>query len=205
MEICEDWKRAETHVFWGEIAPCDHVVQIYENDHQFLALLAEFIADGIQAGDCSIVIATAAHIMELKFKLGIFNIEELIARRKLMLLDAEETLERFMVSGWPDETLFNTVVGSLLREARTEKRQVRAFGEMVAVLWSKGFNGATVHLESLWNKFMHSQTFTLFCAYPKSGFTEDPYTSMVHICNTHTKIIASGQQKEVLYKSAMHK
>lgn len=32
----DGWQIAETSVFWGEIAPTEHVVQIYENDESFL-------------------------------------------------------------------------------------------------------------------------------------------------------------------------
>jgi hypothetical protein len=203
MDINEDWKRAEAHVFWGEIAPCDHVVQIYENDIQFLDLLTEFVADGIRSDDCTIIIATSLHLKELKSKLNSagFDIDHLTSSRQLIALDAEKTLEKFMLNGWPDEGRFNRVVGNLLEDARAQKRQVRAFGEMVAILWAKGHTGATVQLEILWNKFMHLQTFTLFCAYPKSGFTENAFDSMLHICQTHTKVISSGSRSEVLYKN----
>lgn len=33
----KDWEKTNMQVFWGEIAPCDHVVQIYENDEVFFA------------------------------------------------------------------------------------------------------------------------------------------------------------------------
>jgi hypothetical protein len=206
MDINEEWKRTDSHVFWGEIAPCDHVVQIYEDDHDFLDLLSGFASDGFRADDCVIVIATAEHLQSLANHLeksGI-NVANLISCGQYIPLDANETLAQFMVNGWPDANRFNAVVTSLLEHARKQKRQVRAFGEMVAILWAKGSTGATVQLEDLWNKFIHTQTFTLFCAYPKSGFTEDAHTSMQHICSTHNKVIASGLSKsEVLYKSSL--
>jgi hypothetical protein len=59
----------------------------------------------------------------------------------------------------------------------------------LAILWSRGLHGATVQLENLWNKFIHSNEFCLFCAYPRSGFTEEPHVSMTQICNTHSKIV----------------
>ena len=86
-------------------------------------------------------------------------------------MDAQETLSKFMVKGLPDEELFTQVVTGLLERARNGGRRVRAFGEMVAVLWSQGHNGATVRLEHLWHKFCQTEAFSLFCAYPRSGFT----------------------------------
>ncbi|HYC86136.1 MAG TPA: MEDS domain-containing protein [Chryseosolibacter sp.] len=204
MDIHQEWKRAQSKVFWSEIAPCDHVVQIYDNDDQFLNILSEFVADGMRADDCVILIVTHMHMEQLTSKLsqsGI-DIEAATKSKQLIALDAEQTLSQFMVNGWPDETRFTKVIGELLHEARLQSRQVRAFGEMVAILWAKGFSGATVQLEALWNKFIHQQTFTLFCAYPRSGFTENATESMLDICKTHTKVISAGHQNEVLYKTS---
>ena len=82
-------------------------------------------------------------------------------------------------------------------------KQFRAFGEMVALLWAKGQVGATIRLEHLWNKFCARHTFSLFCAYPQSGFTQDASESVVHICQAHSKMIAgvSQSQTEVFYKT----
>jgi hypothetical protein len=33
-DTAQQWSKAKAEVFWGEIAPCEHVVQIYENDLQ---------------------------------------------------------------------------------------------------------------------------------------------------------------------------
>jgi NAD(P)H-hydrate repair Nnr-like enzyme with NAD(P)H-hydrate epimerase domain len=53
---------AKSEIFWGEIAPCDHVLQIYEDDDIFLDALTGFVGGGINAGDAVIVIATATHL-----------------------------------------------------------------------------------------------------------------------------------------------
>jgi hypothetical protein len=75
---------------------------------------------------------------------------------------------------------------------------------MVAILWEKGHSGATVQLEHLWNKFCETEAFCLFCAYPRSGFTQDLGSSVNHICSAHTKLIAGDVRSttEVFYKSA---
>jgi len=31
IDMHSDWQQSKADIFWGEIAPCDHVVQIYEN------------------------------------------------------------------------------------------------------------------------------------------------------------------------------
>jgi hypothetical protein len=202
----DSWTKTPNHVFWGEIAPCDHVVQIYENDDSFLDLLGGFVSGGVNSGDSVIVLATPSHIEALEqrlISLGL-DVKALVSTSQYIPLDAEYVLSKFMVNGWPDENLFNYVVGELIVRAKQDGRSVRAFGEMVAVLWAKGMVGATVRLEQLWNKFCESEAFCLFCAYPKNGFTQDATESVVHICSAHSKMVAGagkGVMADVLYKS----
>jgi len=201
----QGWSTASTQVFWGEIAPCEHVVQIYENDDVFLDLLGGFVSGGVNMGEAVIVIATTSHLEGLETRLESLglNVLSLRSNNQYIPLDAAETLSRFMVNGWPDENLFNHVVSELIVKAKEDGRQVRAFGEMVAMLWAKGQVGATVRLEQLWNKFCENEAFCLFCAYPESGFTQDASESLMHICGAHSRMIAGvgkGVMKELLYK-----
>jgi len=62
---------------------------------------------------------------------------------------------------------------------------------MVALLWAKGQNGATVRLEYLWNEFCQKESFALLCAYPRSGFTQDIDSSIREICSAHSKVISA--------------
>jgi hypothetical protein len=97
-----------------------------------------------------------------------------------------------MVNGWPDEELFHQFVNSLLARVRRKyHRRVRAFGEMVAVLWAGGKNGATVSLEHLWHQFCLTAAFPVFCAYPRAGFTQDSDASIRAICAAHSRVIAA--------------
>jgi hypothetical protein len=200
------WNETSHHVFWGEIAPCEHVVQIYENDESFLDLLAGFVRGGVGSGEAVIVLATPPHIEALEQRLTTLglDVKALTSASQYIAMDAEYVLSKFMVNGWPDENLFNFVVGELISQAKQNGRPVRAFGEMVALLWAKGMVGATVRLEQLWNKFCESEAFCLFCAYPKNGFTQDASESVVHICSAHSRMIAGadkGVMAEVLYKN----
>ena len=186
------WELCKSRAFWGEIAPHDHVVQIYDDKEIFLETLVDFVGNGINAGDCVVVIAKADHLQALHqvLRAHAIKVDALISEDKYIPLDAEEMLDQFMIDGWPDEGLFSKVVYSLIDRARVKNRQLKAFGEMVAILWEQGHYGATVHLEHLWNKICAEDPFCLFCAYPKSGFTQDPVESMRTICAAHTKVIA---------------
>src|SRR5438270_4962299 len=136
----------KAHVFWGEIAPSDHLLQIYENDSEYLGALGRFVADGFKKNEGVVVIATAWHLNALEKQLKDFDTDLLRARNQYIPLDAEETLAEFMVDGWPDSLRFERCVMEILKKAGQDGRAVRAFGEMVALLWAKGQHNATFHL-----------------------------------------------------------
>ena len=197
----EKWQKSCPDVFWGEIAPCEHVVQIYEDDNSFVDLLQGFVSSGFIAQDSVIVIATPGHLAALdqRLKSNGHDVFTLTLRDQYIPLDANEVLNQFMINAWPDENLFLHVVSTLLGRAKNKGKRVRAFGEMVALLWSQGHNGATVQLENLWTEFCNSQSFSLFCAYPRTGFTQKAADSVMHICNAHSKIISTEKHSNELY------
>ncbi|MGB0065090.1 MAG: MEDS domain-containing protein [Terracidiphilus sp.] len=181
----------DTQIFWGEIAPSEHIAQFYENDQVLLDTLAGFVGGGIKSGECVIVIATPEHRSALQERLTASGIDVWRANveGRYIALDAETTLARFMVNRLPDEKLFSECVESLLHQASLNGRRARAFGEMVALLWARGEAAATVRLEFLWQSFCQSHAFSLLCAYPKAGFTEDPTKSLAHICAAHSRLV----------------
>ena len=186
--------RSGAEVFWGEIAPCEHLVQIYTDDEGFMDSLEGFIGGGLKAGEAVIVIASAAHRSGLESRLAERGVDLAAARAtdQYIAIDADEMLAQFMVNGWPDDALFGEAITKIITRARTNNRRVRAFGEMVAHLWAQGACGATVRLEHLWNEFLHVDAFSLFCAYPKSGFTETSAVSFREICSAHSKMISAA-------------
>jgi len=186
---------AVADVFWGEIAPCEHILQIYEDDEQFINTLEGFVTKGFQLGESVIIIATPEHLRLLNQRLREqgWDLFSLSLQDQYIPLSAEEMLGQFMINGWPDENLFYHILTNLLLRARSRERRVRAFGEMVAVLWGQGYSGATVHLEYLWSRYCESEQFSVYCAYPKSGFTEDANESLANICACHSKRIAGAK------------
>ena len=194
----DEWENSNIQAFWGEIAPCDHLIQIYESDKIFLDTLEGFAGAGILAGDSVVIIATNSHLKNLNKRLvnqG-FDLESLSREDRYFPLEANETLSKFMVNDWPDDELFNNFISGVIEASTQGNRKLRAFGEMVAVLWEKGLNGATVRLEHLWCDLQNKKDFTLYCAYPKNGFTQSAADSMHTICKSHTKII-DGQARPV--------
>jgi hypothetical protein len=110
-----------------------------------------------------------------------------------------------MVNGWPNEKYFSDMAGQLIKKAGKNNRRVRAFGEMVALLWERGNSSAAIRLEELWNKMLSTEAFCLFCAYPKNSFTKDASASVMHVCNAHSRQINGDEQlpQQVKYKCAV--
>lgn len=186
-----NFQSSDTPIFWGEIAPCEHIAQFYEHDGVLLDTLAGFIGGGLKAGESTIVIATAEHLRALEERLVYSGVDVATAQSqdRYIAMLAEEALARFMVKQWPDDQLFADLVTELINRARVKGRRVRAFGEMVALLWARGDTAATIRLEHLWHQICQSQVFSLFCAYPKTGFTEDSSESIAEICAAHSRMI----------------
>lgn len=179
-------------IFWGEIAPTEHLVHFYDDDDVFLDSLEDFVASGLALDDTVILIATPAHIERLEERLTARGIDVAAARRRdyYIALDAEEVLSSFMENGWPDEERFRQMVSDLLSRARQQDRRIRVFGEMVAVLWAQGHRGATVRLEHLWHMYCESEDFSLYCAYPQLGLTQDAAEAVEAICAAHSRVIS---------------
>lgn len=201
-----NWENTGIQVFWGEIAPCDHSIQIYENDTVFLNTLEGFAGCGFLSGDSVVIIATTEHLEKLNDRLRTqgFDLEALIENEQYFPLEARDTLSKFMVKNWPDEKLFEKCISGLIARASKNGRKIRAFGEMVAVLWENGLHGATVQLEHLWNQLHEKEAFTLYCAYPKTGFSQTISHSIDTICKAHSKII-DGQTRpatEIYYRTS---
>lgn len=177
-------------IFWGELAPSEHLVHFYQDEGGFLENLGGFVGAGLSAGEAIIVIATASHRSSLEMRLAGLGHDMGLAREesRYIALDAADTLSRFMRDGWPDEERFSATIREVLAQAAAGRR-VRAFGEMVALLWGRGENGATVRLEHLWNEFCRSHALALFCAYPRIGATRDLDASLAEVCALHSRVV----------------
>src|SRR5689334_4119922 len=119
-----------------------HRVQFYEDDEFLIGAVAKFLASGAKAGDSLVVIATERHREAFREQLvsAGMDVAALLAGQRLTLLDADETLAQFMRNGRPDRELFQLAIGRLIADragALLPGARLRAYGEMVDVLWRK--------------------------------------------------------------------
>lgn len=177
---------------WREVMLPGHFVQIYDQPEHLLNSLAEYTADGLWQGERVLVILTPAHRSELERRLrenGV-DVSSTLVTRQFIALDAEETLARFMVGARPDPTLFQNVVGTLVKRSTRGGRALRAFGEMVALSMMGGNPAGALQLEQLWNQLAREVHMTLFCAYHTSCFADDASGKcLADICQAHARVI----------------
>ena len=186
-----------------------HLVQMYGNDPAPLVRsVGRYLADGLAAGEGAIVIATASHrdafLAELH-RLGV-DPEAVTAAGRLVVLDAQETMGRFIVDGQPDPELFEAAIRPLLHSVHACcPAGVRAYGEMVGVLWEAAQFAAAIRLEAFWNALLREGGFRLFCAYPidvcGAGFTPADIDAVM---SSHTHVVPSGAELEPALDRAMH-
>ena len=177
-----------------------HAVPFYENQESLCRMVGEFLSEGLIAGQPALVIGTPEHREAIVRELNDRNIntQKLEAAGDLFLLDGRETLDAFMVDGHPSEPLFETVMtDTLLRLCGARKDcTVRAYGEMVDLLWKDGKTVAAIQLEMLWNKLAQTHDFSLLCGYGMGNFYKD--ANVEEICSQHSHVIsASGEPAPV--------
>jgi PAS domain S-box-containing protein len=152
----------------------DHAVQFYENEAFLATVVAEFLATGLTAGEPIIVIATTPHCRAFTRQLGALGIDAHAARRsgQLRILDARKTLAQFMRGDAPDRDRFFDSLGRVILDAQAgrEGLPVRAYGEMVDVLWKDGNTEGAIELERMWNELATRYHFSLLCAYALANF-----------------------------------
>lgn len=178
---------------WTGAAPCDHIVQFYRTDDYLVECLAGYVADGIWNRDSVIIIATPEHRIALEARLRMKGVDVISTTlsRQYLAFDAREMLRKFMVHGRPHPESFEKVLEEVLRTAAAGGKRIRAFGEMVALLWAEDNRAGALELEQLWNKLSREHAFTLYCAYPSAAVESNgDGPTLEHICDAHSCVIA---------------
>jgi PAS domain S-box-containing protein/excisionase family DNA binding protein len=184
--------RPQNSIDWSKMGDREHFVQFYEDDAYLENAVAGYIAAGLEKGEGAVVIATREHRVAIAKKLKARGIDLNKARAdgQYIAADAAETLSRFMVNGMPDPQLFKQMSEPMMRQILTGRKHVRAFGEMVALLWQKGNRAAAIRLEELWNELGKGYNFSIFCAYPMSAFGGDiDVDPLKQVCTCHSRVI----------------
>lgn len=154
--------------------PCceGHGVHFYADPQELATHVVAHIAPGLEQGQGGLIVARPANMLafDQAARISGFAYEQHISTGRLVLLDAQRPLDRFMVDGMPDERRFRAIVGGQLRMLSMKHEGLHIYGEMVAVLFEAGLTKAAMALEALWNGLASERRFALLCAYPLSLF-----------------------------------
>ncbi len=176
----------------------EHVVQFYEHEGDLARAVGDYLSGAVLAGEIAIVIATDAHRRVFEAEMARLGVDTAQAGRDgtVLWLDAGETLRRFVRDGHVDAGSFRDVVGPLMRNAAATGREIRAYGEMVALLWDAGHVVGAIELEKLWNALAAELRFSLFCAYHVHSVAGDEHADALHeVCRLHTAVVDDAKAR----------
>jgi CheY-like chemotaxis protein len=166
-----------------------HGVYFYPDAPSLSRTVASFIGEGLVAGQPAVLIATASHSAAIREQLTAIGVdaEGRIEQGELLMLDADEVLNGFMVGELPNPERFEDTMKRLIdRAAGSRKRLVRAYGEMVDVLWRNDQEAAAVSLEILWNQLIARRQCSLLCGYSLDAVGKGGGYN--RICDQHSHI-----------------
>jgi anti-sigma regulatory factor (Ser/Thr protein kinase) len=170
----------------------EHVVQFYDHQDDLAGAVGEYLSAAVAAREIAIVIATEEHRHAFEAEMADAGVDTAEARRdgSVIWLDAAETLEQFVHDGQVNPGRFREVVGSLVHDAAKTGRGIRAYGEMVALLWEAGHVLGAIELEKLWNDLAGELSFSLFCAYHIHSAAGEEHAEALHeVCRLHTAVV----------------
>jgi len=155
----------------------NHAVQFYASDHTLGTTVATFLAEGLVQGQPAIIIATPPHraavVEHLRGKS--IDCDAAIRDGDLLLLDAHETLDLFMVGDELQDTVFFDKVERLIEQVLNGRQGVlRVYGEAVDVLWRAGKSESAIELEKLWNRLAVKYELFVLCGYSLANFYQEP-------------------------------
>ena len=183
-----------------------HCVQLYGGSGRALVRnVGAFIADGLKQGGAALILASSQRNRDIVSRIDAagFDAAQAIRDLRLVVIDECEALARFMVDDRPDARCFDAVIGAQVR-AIAQRGPLRAYGEMVGLLWAAGRRDAAIELEALWNELAHEVAFDLFCGYPIDVLTDAFDAAAVdELLCAHTHVLPSHGRLESALDRAM--
>lgn len=173
-----------------------HIVQIYRDRGFMGEAVATWIAPALEQGGAAILICTDANATLVLDRLREMGVDPAppVASGRLVLVDARPFMARFILEGSPDPARFHALLGDALARVRAARLdlqgEVRAWGEMVDLLWHEGTRDAARRLEALWNEVIDAHGIRLLCSYRMDNL--DPRThegALRDVCGSHSQLV----------------
>ncbi|HLK47085.1 MAG TPA: MEDS domain-containing protein [Bryobacteraceae bacterium] len=173
-----------------------HLVQLYDTEGSPVRNVSQFLCEGLRRGEGILVIATAEHWTQINRELEVLGTDPSasLARSQVLFLDAQETLAAFMVDGQPDWDRFERTIRNGMRRLHPfpESAGIRAYGEMVALLWKARQFASAIRLEQFWNRLLAQSRVSLYCSYAIDVFSREFHPdAMDALLRAHTHLVPS--------------
>jgi hypothetical protein len=152
-----------------------HGARFYENEESLADIVADFLEPALTGGNPAIIAADRTQRGAILHALMDRSVEvgKLQHSGKLLLLDGDQTLSRFMIGGMPDRRRFAvTMSAAIARAQRGRQRDVRMYTQLIDMLWKQGMLTAAVRLELFWNRLANARA-SVQCGYAMGPFYYD--------------------------------
>jgi hypothetical protein len=175
-----------------------HVVHFYESDTSLAQTVGAYLGEGLVRGEGLIVIATREHWAAFRRRLTDEGapLDEATRSGRVVVLDATQALSCILVGGAPDDGAFHNVVSAAFNMVadRAPRVPVRAYGEMVDLLWRGNRVSHALTLEQLWNELLEErQSAELLCAYRMNrSHGQEHARDIDAICAAHAHVAPGG-------------
>jgi hypothetical protein len=168
-----------------------HSVQLFDSATSRAASISSYLLQGLRHGNSALVVATPANWAATRKLIECEGIEvdKAVADGTLTVLDAAETLAKFMRGNAPDPAKLEDVVGKLVVRLAQRPGRLHIYGEMVDVLAATGNYRGAHRLEELWNGLAERAPFNLFCGYTSAHFGDHrSAVALRAICDVHAHV-----------------
>lgn len=170
----------------------DHPVHIYERDADLVESVARWVHDGLVHDDVILLIATPEHVAAVEREVASLGGDLTGFRERHVVLDVDAVRHDLVVDGHADANRFAELVGRVVTGAREQRRRVRAFGELVAVLWHEQQVAAALELETMWDAMARHADLAILCAYPSSVLADADVRDVHLMCRAHSSVTHVG-------------
>lgn len=181
-----------------DTAPEQHLVQLYaDDDSALLANVARYVAEGLKRNNGVLLLMPLERWERLRPILDTAGAshERALEEGRLRVLDARAVSAEVIVDGEASRLRFLESVGVAASSLLVHRglSGLRAYGELVGLLWSEGRTEAAARIEKYWNELLRADGFSLYCAYPVDVFGKDfAGSGMNEVLCAHTHLIPTA-------------
>ena len=169
-----------------------HLLKICRDEAMQAEAVAHFIKGGLLDNELVFIIARASlrnAIISHLNAMGL-NVQSFKNQGQLKFLDAEFLLSRILINDSFEEQVIQESIVRPIQIAHLKYGKMRAFGEMVDLLWKRRQYDRALQLEKLWDDLAKEYQFALLCTYLSNSFDANDYDdSLEHVCKVHSHLL----------------